>query len=461
MRTLNNLLLSVLLLALLACDSIVDDVQDPIDSVDDPELTDASQIDFLTTGVQARFHNVHDNVSVFSSILSDQFIFGGDIGGGATFPTYQQLDVGAPAEDNNSIDGALNHLGQHRYLADNLLERVAEVDELDPENGGFATDADMASREEALFVGNFHGGLARYMWGAYFGRDVQDGGGVISELEEPSDPTRGEFIPSDEMYDLALGKFEEAEQYATDYEIRLMNTIRARIYLIQDDLAAAEDYASDGLEPGDDAFQSQYVDRSGNQQNAWFSDGGPGRTQTVSAPRFFYDYLANDPAEIVRIPVFEAGTENVGSLIAREAGLIPDEEIDEDGNYEVYAQALYMDRDAPLDFATWQENELILAEIEYRDGNEGSALDRVNTVRGSHEDDGVTLDDLDEIDLDTIFVERDKELFTMGIRLIDQRRADEHQLDVDADQHYWHLDPDDTWRFLRITLQETQDNPNL
>ena len=449
------------MLAFLACDSIVDDVQDPINSVDDPELTDASQIDFLTTGVRARFHNVHDNVTVFSSLLSDQFIFGGDIGGGATFPTYQQLDVGAPAEDNNSIDGALNHLGQHRYLADNLIERVAEVDGLSEDEGGFATDADMAAREEALFVGNFHGGLARYMWGAYFGRDVQEGGGVISELEEPSDPTRGEFIPSDEMYDLALEKFDEAEQYASDYEIRVMNTIRARIMLIQDDLDAAEGYASEGLEPGDDPFQSQYVDRSGNQQNAWFSDGGPGRTQTVSAPRFFYEYLAEDPAESSRIPVFAAGTDNVGSLIEREAARIPEDQVEEDGTYNVYAQGRYMDRDTPIDFATWQENELMLAEIEYRDGNDGGALDRVNTVRASHEADGATLDDLEDIDLDTIFVERDKELFTMGIRLIDQRRADEHQLDVDPDQHYWHLDPDDTWRFLRITLQETQDNPNL
>ena len=454
MRTLFNLLLITLLtIAFWACDALVEDIEEPIDSVDSEELTSADDIEVLINGVEARFNNTNDNLTVLSSLLSDQFVFGGELGGGATFPTYANLNAGAPQDDSNSIDAAMNYLGEYLFLADDLLDRVEDVDQLDPDQGGFTEAQEAGVRQNALFVGNFHGGLARYFWATYFGRDFREGGGVISELEEPSDPSRGDFIPSDEMYELALDKFEEAETYATEYEMKVMNTIRARIYLYQNDLETAESYAEAGLESGDSPYQSMYMDRSGNQQNEWFSAGGPGRTQMVVSPRFVTgeEYLnaledsAVSTPESARIPVFDATTTGTASI--------------DDGF--PWAQGIYVERDISIDFATWQENELILAEIDYRrHDDEDSAIDRVNEVRSSHIFDGEPLAELNEINLNDIYVERDKELFTMGHRLPDQRRAENYDLDVEPESHYWHLG-EDTWRYLRITLEETEDNPNL
>ena len=46
--------------------------------------------------------------------------------------------------------------------------------------------------------------------------------------------------------------------------------------------------------------------------------------------------------------------------------------------------------------------------------------------------------------------ERDKELWTMGLRGLDQRRFG-----------LWHLNESDQWRYLPIPLTERANNPNL
>jgi hypothetical protein len=86
----------------------------------------------------------------------------------------------------------------------------------------------------------------------------------------------------------------------------------------------------------------------------------------------------------------------------------------------------------------------MLAELDVRDGNAAAALPRVNAVRASH-----TLAALAAIDLDGIYVERDKELFVTGVRLLDQRRFNRFHL------------PAGTWQFLPITDDERNNNPNF
>jgi hypothetical protein len=91
-----------------------------------------------------------------------------------------------------------------------------------------------------------------------------------------------------------------------------------------------------------------------------------------------------------------------------------------------------------------QENELILAEIAIREGQAAPALARINAVRSSH-----GLDAMPSATLDSIYVERDKELFCTGMRLIDQRRFNK-----------WHL-AQGTWKFLPISSSERETNKNL
>jgi hypothetical protein len=108
-------------------------------------------------------------------------------------------------------------------------------------------------------------------------------------------------------------------------------------------------------------------------------------------------------------------------------------------------QSKYATNSTPIDFMNWQENALMLAELDIRlDNNAASALTRVNAVRTSR---GVKT--LTAIDLDGIYVERDKELFVTGIRLADQRRFGRFHL------------PAGSWQYLPITDDERNNNPNL
>ncbi|MES3631057.1 MAG: hypothetical protein PPP56_12910 [Longimonas sp.] len=460
--------------SLTACDSIVDDTIDPISSAGDEALNDPDEVDFLINGIRARSNNVQDNLSVQTSLISDQFIFGGANGGGATFPTFRDLMRGLPADtnplNNNSVDGTQNHLGQYRFLADNLLSRA---ENLGAEAFGGTDDPRW---QAAQFAGNFHGGIARYYWAAYFGETQRSGGGVISEIDSPADEERSEFIPSAQMYDLAVEKLDNALPFASEYEAKVINSVKARIALFQDDVSAAESFAENGLEPGDAPFQNQYVDRSGNQSNTWDTQGGIGRAQTVPAPRFFYndEYLGGDfdAAESARIPLIDPDAVGIPADFGEvtEAGLLNREAVHPIrfdlglavGDTPLLPlQGRYPDAGADINFITWQENHLMLAEAAERSGDSAGALGLVNEVRGSYGVD--TIDSADYDGLNTIFVERDKVTFTTGIRLVDQRRATEFNLDaegLDLDLHGWHLD-DNVWWYLPITLAERLNNPNL
>lgn len=471
-------LLTVLLLAfgLMACDTVIDDTIDPIDSAADADLNNPDEVNFLVNGIRARGNNVHENITVQSSLMSDQFIFGGAHGGGATFPTFRDIMRGLPADtnplNNNSVDGTQNHLGQYRFLADNLLRRVENL-------GAEAFGGEDDERyQQALFTGNFHGALARYYWATYFsdlpGTDAT-GGGVISDLENPADPERSEFLQADQLYDDAITRLDAAAAFASDYEVRVINSVKARIALFRNNASQAATFAADGLEPGDAPFQNEFVDRSGNQQNTWHTQGGIGRAQTVPAPRFFYaaDYLNRDfaAAESGRIPLLDPGALGIAADFGTvtEAGLANREAVHPlrvalsgvgiGDEILLPLQGRYDNRGSDIDFISWQEMHLIRAEDAERSGDSGTAQSLINEVRDSY---GIA--PLASYDgMNTIFVERDKEMFTTGIRLVDQRRATRFGLDaegLDLDVHGWHLS-NDVWWYLPITLAERLNNPNL
>ena len=87
---------------------------------------------------------------------------------------------------------------------------------------------------------------------------------------------------------------------------------------------------------------------------------------------------------------------------------------------------------------------MILAEVAVRNSDIPGARSRLDDIRASH-----GLGGLGPISMDTITGEREKELFTMGMRLVDQRRFDA-----------WHLDAG-TWQYLPLTQNERNQNPNF
>ena len=120
------------------------------------------------------------------------------------------------------------------------------------------------------------------------------------------------------------------------------------------------------------------------------------------------------------------------------------EVISKDSLMTFYRQDRYTRSTDPTWFSTWQENELILAEIELREGNSSAALTHVNAVRSA-----AGLDDLSSLDMTVLENERRKELWLMGLRLIDQRRFGT-----------WHKGAGSWWN-LPIPQIERDRNPNL
>jgi len=410
---------SLLLAGFLAgCDTYVEDIDPPIDTIPDERLNDPAQIPFLVQGVHARFADTYGGLALLSGGLSDEFFFDQNVPG-ATFPTYKQIDEGDILLDNNSVDGVLSDLGELRFLADNLVERI--------DNNMPDAPADLATL--GRFIGYFYGGVARYFWATYFGLNPEQGGGVIDA---------GPFIPSDEMYDLALEKLNAALQnlpqelrigiktFSQDELRRVVNSVIARVYLFKGDYAAAAQAALNGMQPDDPPFLALF---SVEAPNDFYFGAGPGRAQFVVDWRFV-QYLEADPKEAERIPLADT--------------------LGNDKETIYYRQDKYPAQDSPIPFMTWQENHLMLAELGALHGqNIGGAdpLALINEVRTSHGldpyPDGTTVTE------DLILEERDKELFAQGIRLPDQRRFDR-----------WHL-PAGTWKYLPITQNERNANPNL
>ena len=390
-----------MLMAWSSCEDYATGVDPLIDRVEDERLNSEDQIEFVITGVKVQFGFTVDDMLQISDLLSDAMFFDANLPG-ASYPTYADIDGGDITFDNNSVDTPYNNVGELRFFADDLVRRAGEVD-----------FSDESLKNEALFWGNFFGGVARYLYATYFGLTQEQGGGIIS-IDEP-----GPFIPSAEMFDLALEKFDAALSYAADdYMKRVVNSLIARIHLIEADYANSATFAQNGMVQGDEPFQSLYSLENWNQ---YYTQAGRGRWQCGADYRF-NDYVAADPNEANRIPIEEV--------------------IGNDETTVYYGQVKYPEQGSPITFISWQENELMLAECEIRTG--GSGLARINAVRASY---GIA--DLGTADLDVLYIERDKELCFTGIRLVDQRRFDK-----------WHLGPG-TWKYFPITQSERNINHNI
>lgn len=406
-RFLNTALAGALIAVFAAgCDDFVQGIDDPIDQIPDPALTDESQVQFLENGIKQRFSLGWGMTQVLAEALSDAFVFGGS---NATFPTFEQADECAFLRDNNSSSNAMARIGQAAYLADNLIERISDI-------GSFESEA---RRTSGLYTANLYAGLTRFQWAAYYGLEPTQGGGfdVTGERSSP-------FVPSAELYNIANGRFDQALEHANDDQARLVQSLKARTYLYNGNYGSALSAAAAGLTPDDDPFEALF---SSEAANNWFGEGGIGRSQVIPADRFAA-YVEEDENEASRVEL-----------------IVPP-------NFDGFIQNRYPTTASPITVIDWQENFLIAAEAAIRQGSGsvtigGTAytpLELVNAVRESHE-----IAPLSDVDLDVIYEERDKELFARGQRLIDNRRFNDFD----------HCEG--PWRYIVITERETNNNDAL
>jgi starch-binding outer membrane protein, SusD/RagB family len=390
----------LLTLGAAGCDSFVENVDDPINTVDDALLNNQNQVNFIVAGVQSQFALVYGQLGVFSGGLSDELFFDRNVIG-ATYPQYDEMDRGDILVNNNSVIEVERDLGQLRLYADTLVGRVPMI-----------SWTDTTLMYKALYHGNLYAAIARYFYASYFGLNPSEGGGAIN---------LSPFIPSADLYTQALSRLDAALPYAADaYEERLVHSIKARIHLYLNQFSQAESEATQGLTAGDAPLEALY---SSEAQNSWWIDAGSGRMQWAVDPRYA-GYVAADPAEASRIPLLEVTGQDDSTIF--------------------YKQNKYPQDASPVPFITSQEMDLIRAEVSIRNGQDSVALQFVNAARATH-----SIAPMTGITLDSIYIEREKELFCMGTHLMDQRRFTK-----------WHL-PSGTWMFLPITQREREANPNF
>jgi len=407
-RSLSVLISSGILILSFGCDTWVEDVEQPEAIITDNDLTLEQHVGALINGVVSVFGLAYSQIAFNSGVLSDEFVF--DLRNpGSRSGSLRNIDAALIPFGDSQVKGQFATIGRLRYLADDLIRRVGEIP---------FENQDLKRRAE--FTGYFYGAVARYLLAGYYGLTEREGGGVISL--SPSEP--GQFVPSADMYRMALDKLELTLSFSESAETRIVNTLKARILLLLGDIAEARASAQSGMAQDDVPLQVAYGGLSLNP--FWLNVGADQKLVSVVADFTYKEYVDADGNEAGRLPVVE---------FVVVAGM--DSTI-------LYRQGLYTSGIDPLPFCTWQENELILAELDLDDGNEAGALSHVNTVRASHGLDGLTT-----VSIDVLEVERRKELWMMGLRLIDQRRFGS-----------WHKGPDTWWHFP-IPQDERDLNPNL
>ncbi len=394
--------------AVVSCTDFVQGVDDPINLVPGENLLSEDQIPFLLTGVEGRFAINYDALTVIAAGLSDAWEFESAVVSDATFPTFGEIDLGEIPFDNNSVDGPYNTLGQARYLADDLIEKIAGI-----------TFEDAALKAEASFYANVYAALTRANYASYFGKSVTEPGGVINNSS---------LIPSATLYSEAVTLLTTARALAPSaYETRLANSLIGRIHLYQKKYTDAAPFLAAGLVKGDAPFQAVY---SLESQNNFFSEAGASRTQ-FSVDRRFGAYIANDANEANRLQIEEVNDPAELTDAAETAGT-------------TFFRSTVGPGD-PLNIVSWQENNLMRAEVALNGGaGAAQALILVNEVR-----DNYSIAPLLVVDMSVLETEREKELLHTPNRVLDQRRFDN-----------WHLGAN-TWKWFPITQSERNNNPNF
>lgn len=388
------------LVILSGCESYVNGVDPLIDRVSDPRLTAENQIDFQIIGVQQRFSVAASQIGFATDLLADMMEYTGD-NPSASFPTFEEIDKGYIALGNTSVDGFFSVIQGFRFYADTLIDRTAAI-----------TFTSTTLRDKAYFTGYFYGAVARFWLGTSFG---------LTEKVPGSPINVSAVIPGATLVNDAITRAKKALTYTTDaYTKKMVNSIIAKMYLSLKDYPNATTHALLGLKKGDADFTA--LKNSVTTAYHW-GFGGAGRVQAHVAEKY-NDYVKADPKEAARIKLVSfLGT----------------------SKKTYYRQDKYPLQESAYIVMTWKENNLMLAELALRgQATAGNALTLVNEVRTAY-----GIGNLTAIDLDGIYIERDKELFCQGTRHMDMIRFDK-----------WHLAAD-TWKYMPIPLTERDANPNF
>jgi starch-binding outer membrane protein, SusD/RagB family len=379
-------ILIVSLFVLPACQDYVTDLDPLTNQIRDKDLdfSDPAILNGFLVGLQVDMERNVDELFVNSDGLSDAFYFDLRVLG-ATYPQYAEIDVANMLDDNAVPGGPFIPIHQFRAKADTALYKI---------NSGIYTFADDASKSKALYSVYLYGGQARYLLAAYYAlRGVTPG--------SPID--KSPLIPASVLYADAIARWKLALAQTTDAkQQRMLNSLIARAYLFMGQYAEAATYAAQGMNQGDAAWQALY---NVTNENNYRVAAGQIRVQFAADNRFAA-YIAATPNEANRIKILAKTNKGYNYYIQNKYVVDP----------------VGLTTVTPIDLITWQETQLMRAELVLRGAGSGDALALVNSVRAFYTIPALTSITLSTTGQPSIYEERDKELSFRGLRLIDQRR---------------------------------------
>ncbi len=409
----------IILLSSFGCNNFVSNVSPETDRVNLNELNNQASVPFLINGLNNELSLTVSQTFCTADLLSDQLIFD-PRNTKATFLAYQVIDQGTPMDNNTENTQGFLNAQQLRLMADTLIYNANNQ----------ITFTDSTIKNSALYAGKFYSAYAYYILGTYFGKDQVSGGSPIN---------MGHFQPTNTLYQTAITRWNEALKYTTNaYNIRLINSLIGRIYLFTGDYANSATYISKGLTSGDAPFVAQYNTLSDNYYRL---NAGEVRVQCNVDPRY-NTYVTKDPTEAARIQLKKSTFSGASLYSQIKYALQPD-------NITV----------TPVVIIDWQENNLMKAELAVRGNLAGDPLSLINAVRASRVNPTtklpvsslpsgtkITLTDSTTSTTYSIYVERDKELWLRGNRLIDERRFSKFHLPG-------------MWEYMPIPYAEKIQNP--
>jgi hypothetical protein len=380
------LLLIVALFVLPACQDYVTNLDPLTNQIRDKDLDFSSPaiLNGFLIGLQVDMERTVDELFVNSDGLSDAFYFDLRVLG-ATYPQYAEIDVANMLDDNATPGGPYTPIHQFRAKADTALYKI---------NAGIYTFADDASKKKALYSVYLYGGQARYLLATYYALRGATPGSPID---------KSPLIPSSVLYADAIARWKLAITQTADLkQQRMVSSLIARAYLFNSQYADAATYAAQGMIQGDAPWQALY---NVTNENNYRVGAGQIRVQFAADNRFAA-YVTATPNEANRIKVLAKANKG----------------------YNYYIQNKYivdpvgLTTVTPIDLITWQETQLMRAELVLRGSGTGDALALVNGVRTFYSIPALASITLSTTGQPSIYEERDKELCFRGLRLIDQRR---------------------------------------
>jgi len=417
--------LALLGLCFASCGGFVDGV-DPITSqVEDDLLNSEDQLPFLITGVKGAF-GVSDEGNGVPWLIwriagySDEMIHGMFDGAPDHFTFVQD----GPA-DLDFYENDWDNYHTIRFFADDLVRRVGVIEAA----GGISSPA---LKEQALWWGNFVGGLMRMYLGEHWGTNASAGdtpGATLTTIEQLENGEFGAFFSPAELHAAAREKFMSAlgmDPGDVDNPDAVVWSFIARTHLFDGNDSQAKTAAENGLQQG----ESFAIEHTSRFENYMWNGAGRGFDVLFSAHPRFAQYVLDDPKEGIVFsdltadnlaegftsrfgrPI-ESGNGEPGnrSTVDPRAGVanqnerLPLWERSFNGTYgpisagttwEDYKtgtgilQDIYSNRDDAFILIDWREMELILAEVAINGGDDGTGLTHINNVRTFHGLDAIT-----------------------------------------------------------------------